>query len=253
MFKGLIAVAALLASTTDSTVGLADLDAAAARHRAQKVDMFSKPMPDALIAGRSFKIKLQVARTHTGGDLASDGVSGLWEYDPARQVLILDARQLMSSALRTALSPQLPGGFDGFYARYGVLAGKSYIGENDFGARAMIHKYTVTALVLAYPRADYRDNEGMPPFRDELGFRFHKELPLEGDKARLVTAQLSLVAEGKIVAFPNGANVECGTLEGEASMASGMEVSRKYCAVAAKFDRVSFQDGSGNVLAEWTR
>ena len=253
MFKWLVAVTALIAGGADSMLGLPELDAAVARHRAQKVDMFSKPTPDAPIAGRSFKIKLQVARTHTGGDLASDGVSGLWEYDPARQVLILDARELMSSDLRAALSPQIPHGFDGFYARYGVVPGKSYVGENGFGARAVIRRYTVTSLVLAYPRADYRDNDGMPPFRDELGFHFHKEVPLEGDKARIITAQLQLVAEGKIINFAGGTNVECGALEGEASMTSGMEVASRYCAVAAKFDRVSFQDGAGNVLAEWTR
>jgi hypothetical protein len=253
----MLAIALLLqaavpaAATGAPPAGSSDLVSAALRERQHKQDRFARPVPDAQIAGRRFRISLRVIPVHTG-ELSTEGVPGFWDYDRVRQKLILDARQQMWPTIELMLNDDLKWGLDGFYVQYDLVAGRNYTREN-FGARATIHKYTANAVGLAYPRSAIDDDAGLPQPKDVLGFHYAAEIPMSGDRARVVTATLRLIVEGQVTTFPDGGNVTCGTIEGEPSRTIRLDLATRYCLVAARFDRVSFQDAAGDVLAEWKR
>ena len=247
MFALLVFAAAVAASP----LTVQDLDAAATIERRRKPDAFAKPTANSSLANRRFKIALPVMKAHSGS-LSTEGVPAIWDYDAPSQTLRLSGWEQSWSDLELMLNDRFfKWGIEGFYARYQLIPGKNYIGENGFGARATIYRYVANTLGIAYPRKSFDDASGLPGPKSSLGHVYESAIPMSGLKARSIVAGLKLVVEGETTVFSDGSNIKCGSFEGGASMATRLDMDTRYCLVAGRFDRVSFQDAAGTVLAEW--
>lgn len=259
--KGFSLIAALpflMAASTEEApapkrITETDLIAAASEQATKKPhDVFSNLTPIKLIAGRAFRVSLPLFQAGIGVGLAGDGMAGSWDYDPTSHALKLSAREQSWPVVSLMVQDQAPHGINGFYARYAFGGGRNYTASNAFGATATISAYHARGIGLAYPRQAWNDDGGMPPPRDVLGFVYEADIPMDGAMARRVARGIHLVAEGHVTTFATGENVVCGKVDGEPTMASRIDLSTRFCLVAAKFERVSFQTSDGTVLKEWT-
>lgn len=124
--------------------------------------------------------------------------------------------------------------------------GASYVGQNAYGAKAVIR--VVNRLRGAVAMIDGPEPTGKPS--DYGNYEFSQSLP--GPQAKAIALDAQIVVDGVIAPLSPTRAVGCSSNYAEPTISSPTEVSIKTCYAGAKVSRIAFQRRStGEIIKEW--
>jgi hypothetical protein len=204
-------------------------------------DQFSPQQQDqSAVIGRKFHVVIPVA---------SQADNGLWSYDTDKKALSFwfepfDPANSTSNPSTVRLIP--------IDRQQDV--GETKTMQNAFGATADVTRTTDTMIGVGSEALDYM---GLFPKADRYQKYFtygplKKSIPMEPDKARQLTQDISLQIDGEVRKGTNTKSaVTCDEGGQQATVDNTSPKSWKACVVSVKLTHITIVSKAGGTLAEW--
>lgn len=214
-------------------------------------DEFSPPFPVATYVGRTFRIEGSFRSGKSTGPTGD--AMGFYSYDVAAQSLKLVLIGPIFLDLNR-LDPPYSGEYldrpeaEGFHFKETSAKGPAYVGQNSFGAKALVGSEHHTSLGIV----QFGKGRGVGlPARD--GYSYEKAISASPEEARALSQNARVIVTGRITEYLPGRAFGCSRRFRAATIDQPTDLTFEDCFAAVRIDMIEFTDtASGATVASWS-